>query len=271
MGLRPSSHGVHGVSSSGEYHLELIVSNGATPVIVPRVSGIDNLLESFEPIDGILLCEGEDINPSLYSSSSSDLSSAELDEIRLLHPSDAAVLDSNKDSIELRLTHLCLSRSIPFLGICRGSQLLNVACSGTLYADVETELAKKGGSSKMAVKHINYDDYDGFRHRVRLVEGTPLHRWFKEELEIEVNSYHHQGVKKLAERFVAMAFAEDGLIEGFYDPGVYDPEEGKFLMGLQFHPERMRKTESDEFDYLGCPRVYQVLISSYDFGIAFFF
>jgi gamma-glutamyl-gamma-aminobutyrate hydrolase PuuD len=78
-------------------------------------------------------------------------------------------------------------------------------------------------------------------------------------MDILVNSYHHQGVKRLAQRFVPMAFAPDGLIEGFYDPDAYNPEEGKFIMGLQFHPERMRKADSNEFDYPGCPFAYQVI------------
>ena len=55
-----------------------------------------------------------------------------------------------------------------------------------------------------------------------------------------------------------MAFVPDGLVEGFYDPDAYNPEEGKFIMGLQFHPERMRKPDSDEFDYPGCPAAYKV-------------
>ncbi|XP_019083198.1 PREDICTED: uncharacterized protein LOC109125635 [Camelina sativa] len=76
-------------------------------------------------------------------------------------------------------------------------------------------------------------------------------------MEILVNSYHHQGVKRLAKRFVPMAFSPDGLIEGFYDPDMYNPEEGKFLVGLQFHPERMRKNGLEEFDFPGCPVAYQ--------------
>lgn len=79
-------------------------------------------------------------------------------------------------------------------------------------------------------------------------------------MEICVNSYHHQGVKKLAQRFVPIAFSHDGLIEGFYDPDAYNPEEGKFIMGLQFHPERMRQQDTDEFDYPGCTFAYQVFL-----------
>jgi hypothetical protein len=67
-------------------------------------------------------------------------------------------------------------------------------------------------------------------------------------------------VRRLAERFVPMAFAPDGLVEGFYDPDAYSPGEGKFIMGLQFHPERMRKAGSDEFDYPGCAKAYQEFV-----------
>lgn len=244
----------------GEYHLDLIVSYGAVPVIVPRVSGVHMLLESFEPIHGVLLCEGEDIDPSHYDAELSGFSPEELEEIRKVHVSDTSI-DREKDTIELRLAKLCLERNIPYLGICRGSQVLNVACGGTLYQDVEKELSKKV-PEEQRVLHMDYENYDGHRHVVKVLENTPLHQWFKDSLEenkmeIMVNSYHHQGVRKLAQRFVPMAFAPDGLIEGFYDPDAYNPEEGKFIMGLQFHPERMRNEDSDDFDYPGCPSAYK--------------
>ncbi|CAL5192919.1 unnamed protein product [Lathyrus oleraceus] len=250
----------------GEYHLDLIVSYGAVPVIVPRVSGVHMLLDSFEPIHGVLLCEGEDIDPSWYAEETSSLSQEELEEIKRLHVSDTSI-DKEKDSIELGLAKLCLERNIPYLGICRGSQLLNVACGGSLYQDIGKEISNKCLQESEMVMHINYDDYDGHRHEVKVVEDTPLHHWFKDSLEdgkmdIMVNSYHHQGVKRLAQRFVPMAFAPDGLVEGFYDPDAYNPEEGKFIMGLQFHPERMRKADSEEFDYPGCPFAYQEFVKA---------
>ncbi|KAJ0037717.1 hypothetical protein Pint_22097 [Pistacia integerrima] len=249
----------------GEYHLDLIVSYGAVPVIVPRVSGVHMLLDSFEPIHGVLLCEGEDIDPSHYESELSGFSTQELEEIRELHASDTAI-DREKDTIELRLAKLCLERNIPYLGICRGSQVLNVACGGTLYQDVEKELSKMKGNLQRVV-HMNYENYDGHRHLVKVLEETPLHDWFRDSLEenrmeIMVNSYHHQGVKKLAQRFVPMAFAPDGLIEGFYDPDAYNPEEGKFIMGLQFHPERMRNPDTDDFDYPGCRSAYEEFVKA---------
>lgn len=249
----------------GEYHLDLIVGYGAVPVIVPRVTGVNMLLDSFEPIHGVLLCEGEDIDPSLYEAERSNLSDEELEEIRRLHASDTAI-DKEKDAIELGLAKLCLERNIPYLGICRGSQVLNVACGGTLYQDIGKELTRNCTEENRVV-HMDYDNYDGHRHVVKVVDNTPLHHWFKDSLEddkmeIWVNSYHHQGVKRLAQRFVPMAFAPDGLIEGFYDPDAYNPEEGKFIMGLQFHPERMRRLDSDEFDYPGCPSAYKEFVKA---------
>ncbi|XP_047061571.1 putative glutamine amidotransferase GAT1_2.1 isoform X1 [Lolium rigidum] len=251
----------------GEYHLDLIVGYGAVPVIVPRVDGVHTMLDSFEPIHGVLLCEGEDIDPSLYDAGADNekdgLTPDQLEAVRWLHPSDAAV-DHEKDSIELLLARRCLERGIPFLGICRGSQVLNVACGGSLYQDVDQELPSH--ASNTAVCHMDYADYDGHRHPVRVLPGTPLQEWFAESLggeegdEMMVNSYHHQGVRRLAERFVPMAFAPDGLVEGFYDPDAYSPGEGKFIMGLQFHPERMRKAGSDEFDYPGCAKAYQEFV-----------
>ncbi|CAM6102669.1 unnamed protein product [Calypogeia fissa] len=269
------------VNFVGEYHLDLIVRYGAVPVIVPRVSGLHSLLDSFEPIHGVLLCEGEDIDPALYESDLSHLTPEQVNKIKAEHSSDTAI-DKDKDSIELQLARRCLERNIPYMGICRGSQVLNVAGGGSLYQDVETELSSRKGEP---VQHIYYENYDGHRHPVKVLEGTPLSEWFKKSLEesstgseLVVNSYHHQGVKRLAARFEPMAFAPDGLIEAFYDPDVYNPEEGKFIVGLQFHPERMRHEQDapstdvrpvdaeaiqeSTFDYPECPRAYQEFVKA---------
>jgi putative glutamine amidotransferase len=100
-----------------------------------------------------------------------------------------------------------------------------VVCGGTLYGDVQKE-------KKSRLKHVNFAHYDSYRHAVCLLPGTPLHKWYG-RTELQVNSYHHQGVMDLAPRFKPMAHAKDGLVEAFYDP-IAD-----FIVGLQFHPERM--------------------------------
>jgi gamma-glutamyl-gamma-aminobutyrate hydrolase PuuD len=82
--------------------------------------------------------------------------------------------------------------------------------------------------------HIDLENYDTYRHPVCVVPGTPLARWYRRKT-LRVNSYHHQGIRELAPRFQPMAHADDGLIEAYYDP------RATFVVGLQFHPERMLK------------------------------
>ena len=197
----------------GELHLELLIRLRLHPVMVPVVPGtLPSIPQYAQGMRGLLLVEGEDIDPARYKAERPEL--AHLEET---HPL--------KDEIEARLVRYALRRRLPILGICRGSQLVNVMCGGTLYGDVQKE-------KQSLLKHIDYDNYDGYRHPVTILPGTPLAEWYRQGM-VAVNSYHHQGISRLARRFRPMAQAEDGLIEAYYDPAA------KFLVGLQFHPERM--------------------------------
>lgn len=196
-----------------ELHLELLTRLGLCPVMVPVVPGtLANIPQYSRGMRGLLLVEGGDVEPKRYKVARAD--AAHLEETHAL-----------RDEVEIRLARLALKRRVPFLGICRGSQLLNVVCGGSLYLDVEAE---KGSS----LKHLDPDHYDAYRHSVTIVPGTPLARWYQERT-LPVNSFHHQGIKQLARRFRPMAQSDDGLIEAFYDPAA------RFVVGLQFHPERM--------------------------------
>jgi gamma-glutamyl-gamma-aminobutyrate hydrolase PuuD len=199
----------------GEFHLELLVRLGVLPEIVPVVEGTLACLPQYkERMDGLLLVEGDDVEPKRFAARKENFEYVE----KTL---------PLKDEIEVRLLRHALRSKIPVLGICRGSQLLNVVCGGTLYGDVQ----KEKGSNR---PHIDFENYDTYRHPVTLVPGTPLARWYRRKT-LRVNSYHHQGIRDLAHRFKPMAHADDGLIEAYYNP------ESPFTVGLQFHPERMLK------------------------------
>jgi gamma-glutamyl-gamma-aminobutyrate hydrolase PuuD len=199
----------------GESHLENLLQGGLLPLMVPVARGAFACLSEYSgKMDGLFLVEGEDVEPVHYAARKANFKYLEK-------------TDPLKDHLEIRLLRLALRRRVPILGICRGSQLLNVVCGGTLYGDVQKEKQSRW-------KHINYQHYDTYRHPIEIAEGTPLHQWYGRR-ELRVNSYHHQGVRDLARRFRPMAHAPDGLIEGYYDPRV------DFLMGLQFHPERMEE------------------------------
>lgn len=210
----------------GEFHLQLLIRLRTLPVMVPVVDGSENCLPQYmEQMRGLLLVEGEDIEPHRYDHDESNLRYLEK-----THPL--------KDDIEFRLARHALRNDLPILGICRGSQLLNVIYGGTLYGDVQEE--KQSG-----LKHINPGEhYDDYRHAVRIVAGTPLEEWYRRP-SLKVNSYHHQGVRRLGGHLKPMAHAEDGLVEAFYDP------RHRFVVGLQFHPERMLE------EYEGNLRVWQ--------------
>jgi gamma-glutamyl-gamma-aminobutyrate hydrolase PuuD len=196
-----------------EAHLALLVRLKTLPVMVPVVEGARACLPGYlADMRGLLLVEGEDIEPKHFKATRENYKHLEK-----THPL--------KDEIEIELIRYALRRKLPILGICRGSQLLNVVCGGTLYGDVQKE-------KKSSVKHIDFARYDSYRHPITIVAGSPLQKWYARKT-LRVNSYHHQGIRELAPRFQPMAYSKDGLIEGYYEP------KEKFVVGLQFHPERM--------------------------------
>lgn len=197
----------------GEFHLALLMRAGLLPLMVPVAEGAPACLPQYMAnMRGLLVVEGEDIEPKHYKTRPENFTHLEK-----THPL--------KDEIEIRLMRHALRKKLPILGICRGSQLLNVICGGTLFGDVQKE-------KKSRLKHINFVHYDTHRHPISIVPGTPLQKWYGRKT-LRVNSYHHQGIRDLAPRFTPMAYAKDELVEAYYDPNA------DFLVGLQFHPERM--------------------------------
>jgi gamma-glutamyl-gamma-aminobutyrate hydrolase PuuD len=227
---RRTPRGIRQIDYVGELHLELLFQLRMLPCIVPVTEGVLACLPRYtENMGGLLLVEGEDIEPSRYKAL----------------PANRRYLEKThplKDEIEIRLLRHALRHKLPILGICRGSQLLNVVCGGTLYGDVQKE-------KHSCLKHIDSEHYDTYRHTITLVPGSPLERWYRHKT-LRVNSYHHQGIRDLARPFRAMAHAEDGLTEAYYDP------REAFVVGLQFHPERMLK------EYAGNERVWKAFASA---------
>lgn len=210
---RRTTRGIRYIDYVGELHLRLLLRLKILPLILPAVAGVLPLLSEYaSQMDGLLLVEGEDIEPKRYA--------AQKENFQYLEKTD-----SLKDEVELRLLRHALRRGRPVLGICRGSQLLNVACGGSLFGDVRKE-------KRSRLRHIHPSRYDVYRHPIEVVPGTPLAQWYGRK-NFRVNSYHHQGIRRLARRFRPMALAPDGLVEAYFDP------HADFLVGLQFHPERM--------------------------------
>ena len=116
------------------------------------------------------------------------------------------------------------------LGICRGSQVLNVAFGGTLYQDIEA-------MHEGAQQHNQEEVTPGATcHRIKIEDGSILAELYG--AEARVNSFHHQAVKDLGAGLKATAHAYDGIVEGF------QAEDYPFVVGVQWHPEQ--ETNADK-------------------------
>ena len=174
--------------------------------------------QSLESLDGLLLTGGSDVNPMHYGQTRSG---------------ESDMPDDERDELETRLLQEALAADIPVFAICRGLQLFNVACGGTLVQHLtSTDVHRQKPRDAEPGKHLS-------AHRVWVAPGTRL-------AEIvgggghEVNSRHHQAVESLGQGLIVSAVAIDGVIEAIEKPGA------AFAVGVQWHPEdRIDVSEAD--------------------------
>jgi putative glutamine amidotransferase len=120
---------------------------------------------------------------------------------------------------------MAVERNLPFLGICRGCQVINVALGGTLFTDIEAQKPD-------ALKHDWFPHHprDHRPHALQVEPGSLLSGLLGAD-NPQVNSLHHQGIDLLAPALKASAHAPDSLVEALELPG------HPFGLGVQWHPE----------------------------------
>jgi putative glutamine amidotransferase len=155
-------------------------------------------------LDALVLAGGSDVDPAAYGARP--------------HP-ETGPTTPERDRFELALAHGALERDMPLLGICRGMEMLNVACGGTLEQDIDhLELHRH-------TRGVFGD------HEVRLEPGSLAARAVGAE-RATVKSHHHQGVGELGEGLVATGWSvPDDRVEA-----LELPERG-FALGVLWHPE----------------------------------
>ena len=131
-----------------------------------------------------------------------------------------------RDSVEIALARRAAELERPLLGICRGMQLLNVAHGGTLFQHLPDHVGDDVVHRRAAL-----DDPVPF-HPVRIEPGTRLAEAVGAQ-HAEVNSYHHQAPWELGDGLRAVAWSDDGVVEGL---------EGGSAMGVQWHAEAMQES-----------------------------
>lgn len=186
-------------------YVRALLGVGLTPVLVPPLLDPAQVDDVLSAVAGLVLTGGEDVHPASYG----ETPHARLEET-----------DQARDAVELALYRVARARSLPVLAICRGIQLVNVAEGGSLYQDLPSEKPSP----------VNHVDPKG-RHALRIEPASRLHRTIGDP--VSVNSRHHQAVKQLASGLRAVAWAEDGIIEGAEPVDRSAP----WLLGVQWHPE----------------------------------
>jgi putative glutamine amidotransferase len=172
-------------------------------------------------VHGLMLTGGEDIDPSRYD-----------------QPRHATVVDIDpaRDEFEIALVSEARRRTLPIFAICRGAQVLNVACGGSLVQDIPSEVPGALPHRLASPPHQPYE----LAHEVWIEKDTLLGKTMRDRLTdadaCDVNSRHHQAIKDVAPGFKVSATAPDGIIEAIEDPS------SAFCMGVQWHPENFWRT-----------------------------
>jgi putative glutamine amidotransferase len=187
------------------------------PLIIPVGPGFTDIGAVLDIADGIML-----------TGSLSNVEPVHYGDEEILRPE---TMDRARDSITLPLARVAVEKKVPLFAICRGFQELNVALGGTLHQAVHDA---EGLMDHREREDVGMDEKFGPVHPLKL-EGK-LREWIGKD-QILVNSLHGQGIKRLSEKLIAEAFAEDGLVEA-----VRCNSEHPFCLGVQWHPEWQAKS-----------------------------
>jgi len=204
----------------------------------------DDLKEMLSRIDGLLLSGGRDVHPSNYNSRTEPGdASLSIEELIAAYGMNC---DPLRDALEIPLTRAAYVKGMPILGICRGFQVFNVALGGSLVKDIRT------GHQHKALPKDETGIQPSASHSIELLKDSRLYEIVGSRLKI-VNSRHHQGVtaKEKSTRLRAVAFTQDGLIEGL--EGLGHP----WATAVQWHPER----QADDYVYTPCKALFRAFVT----------
>jgi len=196
-------------------YLNAVQQAGGAPIpLAPQLTPAARA-EILRRIQGVLLTGGGDVDPARFGETP--------------HPTTAEV-SSARDTLEIELTRWALAQHVPLLAVCRGLQVLNVALGGSLYQDIPSEPGSPLDHSQAGLqgraRHIP-------THHVKVRDGSRL-AGILGALEVDVNSFHHQAIKRLGGGLADVAWAPDSIIEG-----VELTEPDQFVVGVQWHPEEL--------------------------------
>ncbi len=192
-------------------YIDAVAAAGGLPIVIPILDPV--LVEAvLDTVDALVVSGGGDVDPARYG--------------QVAAPEVGGV-DECRDDWEIALVRASLGRGTPLLGICRGAQVLNVACGGTLVQDLPSITEHPHRAS------------DRWGEVVHLVEIDPASKLAEaiDVASIGANTLHHQAVADVGEGLCAVAWAHDGTIEAI------ETDDARAVLGVQWHPELLAEHE----------------------------
>jgi len=191
-------------------YVEAVHRAGAMALLLaPDRALVENPDEVLDHLDALMLVGGADVDPATYGAQP--------------HPETTGTVPE-RDAFEIALVRRALERDLPFFGICRGMQIMNVARGGTLHQHLPESL---GHEEHRRVR----GSFDGADHDVRMTAGSLAARAAGEERH-STKSHHHQGVDRIGDGLRVTGWADMDEL-----PEAIELEGNRFALGVQWHPE----------------------------------
>ncbi|MBP3462748.1 MAG: type 1 glutamine amidotransferase [Tyzzerella sp.] len=191
-------------------YIQAVKSAGGLPIIIPLIKSKSVIAEYVELCDGFLFCGGGDITPLLFGQEP---------------VSGIGKTDITLDLFQIRLMKHVLEAEKPVLAICRGMQVLNVACGGTIYQDLNE-------ADFETINHMQTSlSRKDISHKVTFTAKTHIQRMLGPFAY--TNSFHHQAIERVGKDLIVTGTTGDDIVEAIEMPS------HSFVLGVQWHPESM--------------------------------
>ena len=197
-------------------YIQAIRSVGGLPIVLPLVKSKTAIQEYVSLCDGFLFCGGGDITPLLFQQEPAY---------------GIGKTDITLDLFQIRLMKAILEKDKPVLAICRGMQILNVACGGTIYQDLNLTNFETINHMQISISRKDIS------HKVSFKPQTTLRKILGNF--VFTNSFHHQAIDCIGNGLVVSGTTGDDIVEAIEMPS------HTFVIGVQWHPEHMLDSKSN--------------------------